>query len=274
MLRKLIKHELRATQRLMLPMFAAVFVLTLGMIPVVQPEWLEAGLSGDNYVLQGLYAAISVLYSFSIFGLFAVLLGLMVWRFHKNFLDNEGYVMLTLPVSLHKLIWSKLLTTLIWFAGGVLLSFLSSYLLILSGDGLLEMQRQLAVLWQEAAESGFNLTAAIVEWGIIGLIAVVAFCLQVYASAAIGHSLGRRKMLYSVLIYVGIQFVLQIGWTITAFGFAFTDSLWLHDPYLWVTNPMVVWHTGVAIIVIPIVLLAVLFYFLTVYFMKNRLNLE
>ena len=39
----------------------------------------------------------------------------MVVRFRNNLMTDEGYLMFTLPVSVHQLLWSKLLVSMLWF---------------------------------------------------------------------------------------------------------------------------------------------------------------
>ena len=48
---------------------------------------------------------------------------LMVYRFYKNLMTDEGYLMFTLPVSRSQLIWSKLMVALAW---GVLSAVLAA----------------------------------------------------------------------------------------------------------------------------------------------------
>lgn len=40
----------------------------------------------------------------------------MVVRFRNNLMTDEGYLMFTLPVSVHQLLWSKLLVSMLWFS--------------------------------------------------------------------------------------------------------------------------------------------------------------
>ena len=47
---------------------------------------------------------------------------LMINRFYKNLLQDEGYVMMTLPVCVHQQIWSKLIVSTVWFAATVVVS--------------------------------------------------------------------------------------------------------------------------------------------------------
>ena len=62
----------------------------------------------------------------------------MVLRFYRNLLRDEGYLMHTLPVSVHSLVWSKLIVSLCWFAVTFLVILLTMLLtgLIQSGASL------------------------------------------------------------------------------------------------------------------------------------------
>ena len=51
----------------------------------------------------------------------------MVNRFRTNLLGDEGYIMFTLPASVHQQVWSKLIVSTVWYvltAAVVVLSFL------------------------------------------------------------------------------------------------------------------------------------------------------
>ena len=111
MLRKLIKHELRATSRIMLPLFLLVLVTAAGG-NLATKKLLETDISFLNVLGIILLTAFMV----AIAAVCIVAFFLMVQRFYKNLLQDEGYVMMTLPVSVHQHIWSKVLVSIIWFA--------------------------------------------------------------------------------------------------------------------------------------------------------------
>lgn len=64
-----------------------------------------------------MFAAIFVvLFFLSVMALAAVTVVVIVYRFYKNLLGSEGYLMHTLPVTVHQLIWSKLIAAVVWMA--------------------------------------------------------------------------------------------------------------------------------------------------------------
>ena len=114
MLRKLLKHEFRATGRVMLPMYLVLLVTAIG-----------SNLAGRKMldgpeILTTLGLLIVMAFGFAIFGVLLMSFVLMIQRFYKNLLQDEGYLMFTLPVSVHQHIWSKLIVSAVWFAATIL----------------------------------------------------------------------------------------------------------------------------------------------------------
>ena len=103
MLGKLIKHEFRATGRIMLPLLGALLVLSpiAGLIM----RALDRGQLKNLFRFLG--GAVVGLFFMAVAAVFVISLALMVRRFYSNLLQDEGYLMFTLPVSTHSLIWSK-----------------------------------------------------------------------------------------------------------------------------------------------------------------------
>ena len=111
MLRKLIKHEFRATGRVMLPLFLILLVTSVGANLSVR------GMLDTPYkVLDVLGSLLVMAFAVAIFGVCVMSVVLMIRRFYKNLLQDEGYVMMPLPVSVHQHIWSKLIVSAVWFA--------------------------------------------------------------------------------------------------------------------------------------------------------------
>ena len=112
MLGKLIKHEFRATARLMLPLFLVVILLSCFMRLTASVLALGDGRSFVLRLLSGLFSTGFVL---SIFASLIFSVVMMVSRFYKNLMTDEGYLMFTLPVGVHSLLWSKLITAALFF---------------------------------------------------------------------------------------------------------------------------------------------------------------
>ena len=112
MLSKLLRHEFRATGRIMLPVYALLLVSCGGCT-------LFGRLLGrypESTVLSVVQTVFATLFGVTTFGMLLLTLVLMVYRFYKNLMTDEGYLMFTLPVSRSQLIWSKLLVALVWLS--------------------------------------------------------------------------------------------------------------------------------------------------------------
>ena len=100
MLRKLLKHEFRATARIMLPLFGLLVLASVGANLSIRGM-----LDSDSTFLSTLGTILIMLFTVAIVAVGIMAFILMINRFYKNLLQDEGYVMMTLPVSIHQQIW-------------------------------------------------------------------------------------------------------------------------------------------------------------------------
>ena len=275
MLRKLMKHEFRATGRMMLPMFLLVLVTAVGA-NLSTRRLLET----DNGALNTLGMLLLIAFTLAITGVCIMPLVLMIDRFHKNLLRDEGYVMMTLPVSVHQHVWSKLLVSMIWFVATGVVVFLAFVILAYEVGlaqqfftGLAELLRQVRV-GDYYLELG-SVVGIGVEVLVLLALSCAGGCLQIYAAMAIGHSFANRKVIWSVVVFFGSQFALQLlgGLLVTlmeATGLdaALTQALPKIDSQVGATMLLLF------VLIVCALIFAAVFYFLTTYFLKKRLNLE
>ena len=274
MLRKLIKHEFRATGRIMLPLFLILLVTSVGA------NFSTRGLlETDNKLLDVLGVLLVMAFAIAIMGVCVMSMVVMVQRFYKNLLQDEGYVMMTLPVSVHQHIWSKLIVSAVWFALTLVVVCLAC--LIMAFD--VELVQQIAAgfreLFQEIYRNlstyyAINGTAIVAEFLVLCFVGCCAMCLQFYAALAIGHSFPNHKMAWSVLWFFLIQFIMQF---LGGMGIMLLDESWFHHLLLgWTDNisAMASVHLGMVTVILGEVVYGAVFYILTTYFLKKRLNLE
>ena len=133
MLSKLIKHEFRATSRIMWPVFLGMLALTALM------RFSQLLLNGEHipWLLQliGVLLVIGFVMGLGALGLAPLVLSAVRWRDHV--LKDEGYLTLTLPVSVHELLASKLIVSAVWYAAAFLVGLLS-LLIAVSGWSTLQ----------------------------------------------------------------------------------------------------------------------------------------
>ena len=270
MLMKLVKHEFRATGRVMGLLFLVLLAAAAGANFSIQ----VLSVSGLT-LLRVLGALVMVAYIVAVMGVCFVCFFLMLQRFYRNLLGDEGYVMFTLPVSVHQHVWSKLIVTSVWYlATGavVMLSFLIlGYRAGLVGDivrGLGQMFRELTAYY------ALNGTAIVLELLILVFLACVAFALQFYASMAVGYSFSAHKIAWSVVFFFVFQFASQLAGTLLI---VLLDEGPLHYFLLGLNiqlSGMAGIHAGIGLMAAVLAVYGALFYAVTVYFLKNRLNLE
>lgn len=213
MLGTLLKHEFRATGRLMLPALGAMLVMSLlGNLAMRFIGQVE-----HPFPLMVLAMIISVAV-LALFAAWIMAFVLMIRRFRTNLLGDEGYLMFTLPVTVHDLIWSKLLTALCWIVlTGLLVSLvLFGTIFHLAGTQLGEILRELPSweqVWDGLAELGISrgqVYLVIAQYLLGLLVSVMANCLLFYAALAVGHSFAKDKILLSVVFYLVISFGLSL----------------------------------------------------------------
>ncbi len=110
MLSKLIKHEFRATSRIMWPVFLGMLALTAIMrisLPLT---------SSSHWAVQMLAVLLVMGFGFGLVALAFAPLVLSACRWRDHVLKDEGYLTLTLPVNMHELLVSKLIVSAVWYA--------------------------------------------------------------------------------------------------------------------------------------------------------------
>ena len=264
MLRKLLKHEFRATARIMLPLFGLLVLASVGANLSIRGM-----LDSDSTFLSTLGTILIMLFTVAIVAVGIMAFILMINRFYKNLLQDEGYVMMTLPVSIHQQIWSKLIVSTVWFAATVLVIILACCITAFD-------IRFMGELWREMK----NIVHAVIQYNHMDVVAngaafaLEALILWAYSAMAIGFSRPNHKGLFSVAAYIGTGVVLQI---LGGIVISLLNDSWFHRLLLgWEPNVSVVagMHLGMWFLIVLELIYCAVFYFLTVYFLQKHLNLE
>ena len=264
MLTKLLKHEFRATARIMGPLYLVLLAVALGF------NFSARLMDSGNFVLNMLAALVVMAYVVAITAVFIVAFILMLQRFYKNLLGDEGYIMFTLPASVHQHVWSKLIVSAVWFIATGVVVFLSVFVAAFNVSFLTDLASVFPKLFQQmTAYYAVNGTVFALE-----LAACMSFSLQFYAALAAGHSFANHKMALSVAFFFVFQFVVQMAGAIVL---VLLDEGPLHQFLLTLdfqlTGVAAVHFTMVALLLLT-VLYGAIFYIVTTITLKKRLNLE
>ena len=277
MLGKLMKHEFRATARIMLPVMGAMVALAL--LANLSIRGLAGNLS-DVPMLRILFVLIIIFFSVAVVATAVMALVIMVSRFYRNLLKDEGYLMFTLPVSVHELIWSKLIVSLVWFLATGLLIFLVMALMALNlSHTNLQMILEQFPSWSEILrwldEAGVRgqVITFLVQIVLGTLIGIFAVCLHFYGAMALGHMFSKDKVILSIVFFVGISFafnLMEMGYGIVGFGLSDVENMDMsgaREGLSFVST--VIWH-GIALSAVQ----AAVMYLATFLGLKKGLNLE
>jgi len=274
MLRKLMKHELRATGRLMVPMLVLTLLAAMGGNFAVY-HLVES----PNGVLNMIGVLLLMVFVAALIGSVILLFAMMIWRFYQNLLRDEGYLMMTLPVSVHEHVLSKLFVSLIWAAATVISMGIAMCILVFRLDFVNVILHDVGRLLKELEFSGLRImdftghaALLLIEIVLLLVAADSCMCLQLYASMAVGHSFAHHKGLFSV----AACFLLSLGWNILQNSVLYVLNLLApHGISLGLQNASALTAAHISLLgLIAVVLIpTALWYAITTYALKNRLNL-
>ena len=202
MLRKLLKYEFAATGRYLLPLLCLLLVMAAAA--GLSIRILSAGQAGR--AAAALAAIFVVLFFLSVMAL--------VYRFYRNLLCSEGYLMHTLPVSVHQLICSKLIAAVCWMTVTSVFIYGCLFGVAFRAEIWAQVLSELRVLFERLSLAygigAAELVSVVLELCVLLLLGSMSSCLLFYASLAIGHSLPRHKLLASLGVFLGFGLLSQV----------------------------------------------------------------
>ena len=268
MLTKLIRHEFRATSRIMWPIFAGMLALTLAM------RASQNVLQNDSpWLLNLLAVLVTIGFVFGIMALCFAPLVLSAVRFRDHLLKDEGYLTLTLPVNMHQLLASKLIVSAVWYAA----AFLAVVLLCMIGAFDFSDWRVVPQFASDLFLSFRKLDSSMQGQALLFALEVFLFCvlgvtavsLIVYAAYAVGFSFNKHKSALTAVSVLGFFQLVQFA-AIAVLANLFGDGFTAWSRLTGV-------QAGNAIFAVALVcelIVCVIFYLVTYFFLTRKLNLE
>lgn len=269
MLSKLFKYELKATARFFIPLYFTILIFA-AINRFVLPMY---SLAHNQSVIYGFATAISmIIYVTLMIGLVVMTLIVMVQRFYKNLLGDEGYLMFTLPVQSEKHIFSKLTISTLWIIVSGIVAMLSILIIMSQQVPLSEIFGGLAKGFGElAAEMGGFSFLAVIEMIILGLLSIASTVLTIYAAIALGHLFNKYKLLISFGMYIVLKTASEVLMFIFALTFGNIFSMRLETGMLSTSAAI---NTVLLLAILYFAIITVGYFVLTNYILKKKLNLE
>lgn len=261
---KLLKQDFRATARLMLPVYAAAILLALF-------NRLSLALQNGRVESHFLYVftqLASVLFVLTMAAIVVMSFVLMIWRFHKNYMTDEGYLMFTLPVSTTELILSKLTIAIGWFLCSALVVWAAG-LIVSHNSDMLDVFTFGDVSALQTPEGKKLIAGGLLFFVFAG----ICGCLVFYAAMSIGQSFRSHKTLGTVLAFFAIYIVMQIlsavllSGTLSSLAGSF-EAMMESDAMINIANGLVWRYVAFEAV------FAVIFYLVTHFMLSRKLNLQ
>jgi hypothetical protein len=220
-------------------------------------------------VLAFIPGLITFMYIVSIIAMVTVSFVIIITRFYKNLMTDEGYLMFTIPAKSHQLINSKLLISIMWTLASVIAVVISLFAVFANKDTFQIIIDGLnMVMLEMKAEFGGTLnTILIIELLLMILLSTINGILQIYASIAIGQLFQGHKVIGSFAAYIALTTAVQIfvSVIIAVLGIVFNINI---------TD-----NTAIPRLVFPFTLLLLVIYnfglyWVTNYIFNRKLNLD
>lgn len=206
---KLIKHEFKAMGRVLLPIVAALLLVSvLANFAIDVLDNSDSGIVAN--ALSGLIVGAWVL---ALIALSTVVTVVIVLRFYRSVLCPEGYLTMTLPVSTEEVIFSKIIASVVWFIIAGFAIFLSLSFGLVNVD---EIKTAFTGNWKEAfaaLKSSGGLGNVILFLAEILLLIAVSSGVKIlhfYLAMAIGQCADNGKVFKMILAYFGINIVMTV----------------------------------------------------------------
>lgn len=200
---KLIKYEFRSIVKLMSIVWAALPVMALITGFFGKQTFSDTGFSETPFITDVIGVASAFLFGGIFMAMAAVTLLVILLRFYRGLLKDEGYLMHTLPVKTWQLITAKGVVAVCVTLISIAVAFLSILLLTAFEGGFAAFGRFAAELFRTYGERPVYILIS-VEIIVLVIVWILANIYRLYASMAVGQLAKRHKILLSVAAYLGI----------------------------------------------------------------------
>ena len=278
----LIKYEFRSGMRYIGIIWPALIVsaVLLGIVLKVMGSVFPEDPQGILNVLQLIFELVfPLLYGAIFIAMIVITVFIVLMRFYRGLLGDEGYLMHTLPVKPWQLITSKGIVAVAVVAVSIICAVLSIFILVGINDmaGLVYAAKEFfAVLGEEP-----RLILVIIEAVILMIVGIMKSVYQIYAAMSIGQLADKHRLLTSLGAYIGISVVLTMLASalfvivdLTAMDVWFTDLLWSIEASVGMNDDgfiLVQAGLGAAFVVVIVQLAA--FHVITERILSKKLNL-
>lgn len=198
---KLMTFEFKSSIKALGAVWAGVLAATLLLGSVLN---IVTSNDSTGIILQILTSLSSVIYWGLLIAMAVVTLILVIQRFYKGLIGEEGYLMHTLPISTRSLIISKGLCASIYVIIGSMVCLISIYFLIsFVSEGFPDIFDSIRHALSEVPQYGLIFFEGI----LLMLLATIGAIYKIYTSLSVGQLANKHRILIAVATYIGIEII-------------------------------------------------------------------
>lgn len=273
MLGKLLKHELFATGKILLPLNILLILATLfGKVLISLSVFPKGELSPISSVILVLLLTVYILI---LIALSVITTIYIVVRYYKTMFSREGYLTFTLPVSTNSILNAKTIVSSFWYFITTCNTVISVLLLL---SGVIKKADQANTLNYDVLEEKFFHTFGLhpsTIWIMLLILAIISSIyavLYIFMCINIGQLFTKHRIIAAVLTYVVINVILQI----ISFVITFSGQMTLLNSSS-AESPKAIFHYLETLVVsmgIMYVVLCIIFYVVSSYILSKKVNIE
>ena len=202
MLGRLLKYELKATSKVLVPIYIAFIAITIISRVSIDLQVDEGSLWS---FINGMGLFVFIISAITMFVATAIVI---IWRFYRNTSSDEGYLLFTLPVKVDYIIISEFLCALIWGFLMSVFAVLGIFLMIFNrnvDDNIINFSyfgNILSSLTADGIKAIFYLFLDI-------LISTFQEIMSIYCAISLASLFNKHRLIFSATFYIGLLIVVN-----------------------------------------------------------------
>lgn len=270
MLSKLMKYEWKACARACLPIYGAALVVAL-VNRLLSVLGLESALGGMPTMIAAMvYFGVMV-------AVFVVTAVILIQRFYKSLLGDEGYLMFTLPATAGQHIWAKSIIALVMCMLSGVAAMLSVVILAAQSSLPQDILNLFTGFFRMFHESEFGVVNGVfygLEVLAFALLSGLFSVLFIYLCIALGHMAKKHRVAMAIIWYFVLSTVVQIVVSVVLLGSGNGTAFELLFGWISRMPAAASIHVAMLLMCICAAIPTAVCFFGTRYILQNKLNLE
>lgn len=205
---KLIKYEMKAVGRIMLPVYGAFIVIS-----ILFGISLRIGTGGRSEIVRAaatttvFQTVMGVVYVLAAVAVVVFTLVILIQRFYRNLLGNEGYLCFSMPVSVNAHITNKVFSAGLWVFFGAVCGALSAGIISMAFVSPKEIIDNLAQVVGGVVDvvGVFKAVLLVIEVVILAVMMAGEAGLKIYAAISLGQLWSGHRVAGAVFSYLGFS---------------------------------------------------------------------